>query len=154
MKGATGKWGNDFARAPRLTPNRRTSSELYSRLAIRKRHDLCTSSLFPLSALHRREVPASENEKLPSKWEKRPVSVWKSPRKSKNGRENPWKEDFQVHKLGYFAEYKYICMPIIIKLPQLWGLHSRVNSLVLWPNLVVSESWEKDNSLIYGHLPT
>lgn len=26
--GLTGKWGNDFARAPRLTPNRRTSIEL------------------------------------------------------------------------------------------------------------------------------
>ena len=63
MKGATGKWGNDFARAPRLTPNRRTSPELSSRLAIRKRHYCCTPSLFPLSALHRREVPASENEK-------------------------------------------------------------------------------------------
>ena len=70
-----GKWGNDFARAPRLTPNRRTYIELSSRLAIRKRHYCCTPSLYPLSALHKRDVPASENEKLPSKWEKRPVSV-------------------------------------------------------------------------------
>jgi hypothetical protein len=73
--GLTGKWGNDFARAPRLTPNRRTSIELSPRLAIRKRHYCSTSSLFPLSALHKRDVPTSENEKLPSKWEKRPVSV-------------------------------------------------------------------------------
>ena len=65
--GSIGKRGNDFARAPRLTPNRRTSIELSSRLAIRKRHDLCTLSLFPLSALHEREGPASENEKRPSK---------------------------------------------------------------------------------------
>ena len=46
MKGSTGKWGNDFARAPRLTPNRRTSPELSSRLAIRKRHYCCTPFLF------------------------------------------------------------------------------------------------------------
>ena len=75
VEGSIGKRGNDFARAPRLTPNRRTNIELSSRLAIRKRHDLCTPSLYPLSALHKRDVPASENEKLPSKWEKRPVSV-------------------------------------------------------------------------------
>ena len=75
VEGLIGKWGNDFARAPRLTPNRRTSIELSSRLAIRKRHDLCTPSLFPLSAPHGREGPASENEKRLSKWEKRPVSV-------------------------------------------------------------------------------
>lgn len=75
VEGLIGKWGNDFARAPRLTPNRRTSIELSSRLAIRKLHYCCTPSLFPLSALHKRDVAASENEKLPSKWEKRPVSV-------------------------------------------------------------------------------
>lgn len=32
VEGAIGKWGNDFARAPRITPNRRTSIELSSRL--------------------------------------------------------------------------------------------------------------------------
>ena len=53
-EGSIGKRGNDFARAPRLTPNRRTSIELSSHLAIQKRHDLCTPSLFFLSALHGR----------------------------------------------------------------------------------------------------
>jgi hypothetical protein len=149
MKGATGKWGNDFARAPRLTPNRQTSIELSSRLAIRKRHDLCTPSLFPLSAPHGREGPAGENEKLPSKWEKRPVSVWKSPRKSKNGRENPWKEDFQVHKLGYFAEYKYICMPIIINVAHLQP-HSRVNSRVSLAEKRWLVNRENDNLIEIG----
>ena len=67
VEGAIGKRGNDFARAPRLTPNRRTSIEFSTRLAIRKRHDLGTPSLFSLFALHGREGPASETEKLPSK---------------------------------------------------------------------------------------
>ena len=72
MEGATGKRRNNFARATHLSPNRRISDELSSHLAIRNSTIFCVPPRSPLSALHWRELPASDHKKNPDKAGKTP----------------------------------------------------------------------------------
>lgn len=69
---ATGKRRNNFARATHLSPNRRISDELSSHLAIRNSTIFCVPPRSPLSALHWRELPASDHKKNPDKAGKTP----------------------------------------------------------------------------------